>query len=224
MKTHKLNFTLLLGIYIFNNSCNQSTVASSMQNKDSLVVQQIEKNDTAINTLKFKRWVIDTLRFINKEDSLSPVFYEKRSDEQNVVGHKKVKYLNTADTSVFQINEYYSLEAFGKQFYSDENVNNVLLLLKEYDEIPNKKFKLKFNVKIEYTPSPVKGLSRDFIYEIEDLEVDGENENVKTSFGYIRGRLSGKKVVKKNIDGTKQETQFDFIWESNNKLIKKEIR
>ncbi|MFN0189711.1 MAG: hypothetical protein ACKVQV_13505 [Bacteroidia bacterium] len=206
MKKNKL-FLLCLtfyGLLLF--SCSNSN-----KNKNEINYQVNKYDSTIAKTNKpeevFKSWLKDTL--INLSNW--------KTKTENDVPKKDVLLSN--DSLLLTIETYYSTFIVNSMAQSGE-VSNIIDLLKEYDEMPNKSFTLSFLYQKFYSPPSVEQLKYDFIYEIKDIQI--AEVNSKTNFCFIRGRLSGKELIKESKNGKQELIKTDFIWQGDT-LIKKRI-
>jgi hypothetical protein len=158
------------------------TACNSNKNK-------ISKNN---KNIEFKSWITDTVPILN-----SHLFME----HEIIFG---------TDSLSLRLKKYYSFN-WSRQdsIKTDNEVQKVLYLLKKYDELPPNKFEISFNTMDYFYPSRVDQLRFEEVFEIQDLRVISTKDT--STYGYIRGRLSGKKVTVK--DG--KSKKYDFIWDNN---------
>lgn len=179
--------------YIFFSCGNKSTKSEQFNNQTL---------DSLNSDNKFKYWLKDTLEYINsktvEKNTLNGWKFVIANDSLSIEVIKEVEKSITATNT------------------NDSNVNNILLLLKEYGELPKEPFTLRVTFYYYYYPSALY-FPYAFTFEVKKLEVI---ENKKESFyNYIRGRLSGKtEKIKTNKNETKIRT-YAFIW-NNDKLVK----
>jgi hypothetical protein len=138
----------------------------------------------------FKSWVSDTISFLKKSNA-----------------NKNYDIILSPDSLSLEILRNYKIknEEIGSNKIKD--IQNVVLLLKEYDEIPKTNYSLSFASKYFYFPSTTSNLKYEYLFELREITTKAENET--TTFNYIRGRLSGKKVVLSNGSIKK----YEFNWE-----------
>jgi len=198
-KFFKLLFIL---ICIFFISCLRNV----NENKNGKVTAFVLYNDQ-----EFKHWLKDTLVKLS--------IWENQKVKN--IAKKEIKL--GKDSLSLMIEICYSIAFInGKEKeYVEKEISNMIDLLNEYDELPKKNFKLSFTYQMFYYPSSIKQLKYEYIYEIKNLEVVENDSNAE--FSLIRGRLSGKELIKRNKNGRNDTIEIDFIWKGDS-LIKHKIQ
>jgi hypothetical protein len=162
----------------------------------------------------FKLWLIDTLARL----------------DTSILTQRKLEGIIANDIAVMpdslglSMNLYYDLIIGSNKNIKEESYPDKLLsLLNEYNEYPKQDSKLKFTVNYFYSPSPVPGLARDLLVELNNIEVVELNDKVVSKYTFIRGRLSDKTVTRVDKNGIPIKEYINFIWEGN-KLVKRKLQ
>jgi hypothetical protein len=114
------------------------------------------------------------------------------------------------DSLSLELKKYYNFNwSMPDSIKTENEVQKVLYLLKEYDEYPTDKFEISFNTMDYFYPSQVDQLRFEEVFEIQNLRVISTKDT--STYQYIRGRLSGKKVTSKDCENV----ELDFIWDNN---------
>lgn len=193
-------------------SCN----AREKVNNDRCSIKGHLLTDTSIlkKQVIFKLWLIDTLAKL----------------DTSVLTQRKLEGIVANDIAMMpdslglSINLYYDLIVGSNKNTKEESYPEKLLsLLNEYNEYPKPDSKLKFTVNLFYTPSPVIGLARDLLVELNNIEVVDLNDKVVSKYTFIRGRLSDKTVTTVDKKGITMKDYINFIWEGN-KLVKRKLQ
>ncbi len=188
-----LSYFVLLFGYVTTGSC-QSTV------KSTAIVMPVQDK-------LFKQWVKDTTAMIK----LNPDVMEN--------GLVKFQIVLEADSLLLSIFKTYEFDSKNK--IVNYEISNVISLLREYAELPKGNYKLSFVTEKSFYSSTIKELKYDFDSNLNKIIVKTSHTN--TEYKYIRGRLSGKKVLK--LD-TKVENRnydlYDFVW-IGDKLTKRKL-
>lgn len=170
---------------------------------------QSEKSNLKISNVQddvFKDWLKDTVATVQK------------SQRQTEGSLKKVEFVIAPDSLAFDLNKTYQFQSTQK--VDKKEVSNVLSLLKDYDELPRASYSLSFITNQSFYPSSVNTLKYDFVNEIQKIKIiEGD---VISEYKYIRGRLSGKKVVRKSAPEI-GAVIYEFDWK-NDKLVKRKIK
>src|ERR1700678_3918224 len=178
----------ILVVFMFYIVCScgrlekKSIISDSLQNQ---VVQ--EKSDTLkdLSEIVFKKWLRDTMALSHFGES-NGVIKEKNYIKQIQISQ---------DSLVFIIADNYDLIInSGRAIRSNEDVEIVLSLLKDYDELPTRKFAIKFAINYEYSPTPVVDRIYDLSSYLSGLETRIIGDGTVSKYDYIRGRLSDKIV------------------------------
>lgn len=192
----------LVLVNTFSFSCTNNSATeniSGQRNKGELLsVDTNSFNET------FKDWLKDTLIHLYSWQKQSDIDITKKEIELG------------KDSLSLTTSTYYSTQISDKKKLKGE-ILNMIDLLKEYDELPRNHFQLSFQYQMFYYPSSVEQLRYDFVYEIKNIQI--VEDSSKSKFKFIRGRLGGKEVEKKNRHGKKEIVKTDFIWKDD-KLIK----
>jgi hypothetical protein len=193
-------------------SCTRLEKKRFISDSSQIRVVQL-KSDTARDSTEivFKRWLRDTLAISHFGDS-NGVMKEKYCIQTIQISW---------DSLVFNIADNYDLIInSGRAVRSNKDVEVVLSLLRDYDELPTKKFAVKFAINYEYVPSPVVDRIYDLSSYLSGLETRVIGDSTVSKYDYIRGRLSDKILSSMN-PGSKAH-QTDFIWQGS-KLIKRKF-
>jgi hypothetical protein len=194
----KLFILFFVLLSLFHLSCINN---NANKNKDNHKNISDSMNSLVMNSDQiFKNWLKDTLIYL---------YNWQKEKETNIV--KKEIYISDDSLSI-KTNSYYATLINGSEQQTGE-ISKIIDLLKEYEELPLKSFKLSFVYYVFYQPSSVEQLRYDFVKEIKDLEIiEGD---IKSNFSYIRGRLSGKEVTKNGSSGKQEIIKTDFIWKGD---------
>jgi len=153
----------------------------------------------------FKQWIRDTTAVMNKH--------------LNVISNGLIKSQIVIAPDSLLFSDFKTYEFDSKNMIKNDEISNVVSLLREYDELPSKNYKLSFMVEKNYSPSMSEGSKYDFDSELKNILVKTSQSN--TEYSYIKGRISGKKVFKANVKN-KNYNLYDFVWEGD-KLIKRRL-
>lgn len=152
------------------------------------------KNNISKNykTLEFKSWITDTVPILKSHLSM---------EHEIIIG---------TDSLSLELKKCYNFNwSMPDSIKKDNEVQKVLYLLKKYDEYPTDKFEISFNTMDYFYPSQVDQLRFEEVFEIQNLRVISTKDT--STYQYIRGRLSGKKVIAKDCENV----EFNFIWDNN---------
>jgi len=176
---------------------------SSCQTKVENTVIKVSKKDRL-----FKQWVKDTTAIIKKHP--------------DIISNGLVKSQIVVAEDSLLFSDFKTYEFDSKSIIKNDEISNVISLLREYKELPRDNYKLSFVVGKNYYPSMFDDFKYDFTYELKNISLKTFHTN--TEYSCIRGRLSGKKVFKvKNLDKSTIYNLYDFVWEGD-KLIKRLLK
>jgi hypothetical protein len=178
---------------------------------------QLKQQDTSIvkKNEVFKHWFNDTIKKIDTGS------YNNAGKLININIRKVLKV--PPDSLALSIFAYYDCKVSSKYKIREGNdLDNFLLLLKEYDEYPKNDFLIKFYSNYFYYPSAVRGLPYDMVFKINDIEVRSLDGSSISKYSYIRGSLSYKDVILKNKNGDIKNKRIDFVWDDGK--LKKTVR
>lgn len=197
----KLIFISLLTSMVYTNiNCSEGTIKPVTYKTDATTLQLDFDRE-------FKNWLNDTL----------PALIKWRDQKECSIIKKEV--LVDGDSLSLKTHAEYQT-VFGLTDCKSKEVLDIISLLREYKESLKKGDKLVFLCYMFYSPSSVEQSRYTYVYEVKNLRVLSASS--ETEYDYIRGRLSGKKTITKNIDNTETIIQMEFTW-NGKKLIKKEI-
>ena len=162
----------------------------------------------------FKNWLKDTSNRIKNDLAIEQRFNSAFLNFNTEIG---------SDSTSFEIIKNYIVQIKPSNIGKHSNdVARIIELLREYDEIPSKKFILLFSTSNYYSPSMSKNLIYDNLFEIKELRVIVEKPFSVNSYTCIRGRINSKtQFLKANDKNLIRE--YNFIWVGNN-LVKKELK
>lgn len=172
-------------------ACSQSSKKPKEHENQAAIVQKLSPTDSS-----FKKWAIDTIRILNATSYDTSL--------------KKISYYFSEDSLTLIISDNYQFVYTHQPNKIDRNCRNLLSLLKEYGELPPLYSNCSFSIKVSFYPSVVKERLYDYVYEWDNIEIKTKNESLK--YGYIRGRLNGKKIL---INNPKDSAYYEFIWKDN---------
>jgi hypothetical protein len=154
----------------------------------------------------FKRWVKDTTAMIKMRPDL-------------LINGLVTSQIILDDSLLFTNLKTYAFDSENK--IESDDIANVVSLLREYNELPKNTYTLSFVAEKSFSPSMANGLKYDFNSELKNILV--KHSHTYTEYKYIRGRLSGKKVFKGEINYEKKSYDlYDFIGEGD-KIIKRKL-
>ncbi|NQX38627.1 hypothetical protein SAMN05421820_101658 [Pedobacter steynii] len=152
----------------------------------------------------FKIWLRDTLDVIKKQP-------DKIGE-----GLVKSEFKTGEDSLLFDEIKTYEFSAI--EGTENNQILNVIALLKKYDEVPRVDYQLSFVVRKSFSPSMVPKLKSEYLFEIQDIIV--RTAESTSEYGYIRGRLSGKELSSSKNDSNQTDGTYDFPWQGH-KLVKR---
>lgn len=201
-KLNEISTLIFISLVLFN--CNSKKFENTNNGKE----HQIEFSETINTNRIFKEWLKDTLLSFK--------------NWANVIRGSAIKKEIEVAPDSSSLKTYTSYEAFVDfKEKQDKEILNIIDLLKEYNEVPNVKFKLTFKYYTFYQPTPIEDLRYDYTFEV--LDIVAAANNMISKYGYIRGRLSGKETIWINNNGQKKIKHTDFIWQGDS-LKKVELR
>jgi hypothetical protein len=152
----------------------------------------------------FKIWLRDTLDVI------------KTRPDKIGEGLVKSEFKIGEDSLLFDEIKTYEFSAI--EGTENNQILNVIALLKEYDEVPRVDYQLSFVVRKSFSPSMVLQLKSECLFEIQNIIV--RTAESTSEYGYIRGRLSGKELSSAKNDSNQIDGTYDFLWQGH-KLVKR---
>lgn len=159
MKT--IFFFILIAVLLC--SCNKKTI-----------LQNESKNFTGNDTILFKKWLSDTLPFLQKESKVN------------------LKIIIPKDSSYLELKKIYFVDVMPNHKYNNKDLETALFLLKENDSIPKEKFNLLLDVTYFYDVRFI-NLEYNYEYQIDNFVVKSPSRETKYTF--LKGNLIDKKIT-----------------------------
>lgn len=203
-------FLMYSSIILLDVSCKSHISDKDKKMNNVRVTEEKQK----VNYQVFKTWINDTVQVLN---------LNKQKEKQTIAGLQDTQIDISPDSLSLEVIKRFEIDiSSNTSFKKNIIVDNVLELLKEYDELPKGEFKLMFLTSNYYYPSSASDLVYDDLFELRDLKVINHFSTMISSYNYIRGRINEKKVVK-NTDKKDSIEYYDFIWDGNKlKKIKRD--
>jgi hypothetical protein len=180
-------------------SCSQPETKQAKHEPETSVQHKAASSKNAA----FRKWTKDTIGILNAT----------RYD----TSLRKIACKLSEDSGLFVISQNYRFVYDNASLKKDDNCKHLIALLREYDELPPMNSSCSFSIVESYYPDVTGNRLYDFVYEWDHIEIKTRDEIRK--YGYIRGRLNDKKVIRNN---GKDSAYYQFIW-NDKKLIKEKM-